>query len=80
MINDYIGTQEASEILGISERGVRSNCERGKYICRKSGSVWIIDKSSLGRKRYEAKFVGKLSELSTILKEKCEELDNERRY
>lgn len=39
--------KEASTILGITERGVRDNCSKGKYICRQSGSTWIIDKSSL---------------------------------
>lgn len=46
-LNNIITTQEAAEILGISERGVRWNCEAGKYKARKAGRVWLIDKESL---------------------------------
>ena len=42
-----ITPSEASIILGISERGVRDNCKRGKYKARQSGSTWLIDKLSL---------------------------------
>lgn len=47
-INNIITAQEAAVLLGISERGVRWNCENGKYQARKAGKVWLIDRDSLG--------------------------------
>lgn len=46
-ICEVVTVSEASKILGISERGVRDNCERGKYTCRKSASTWLIDRSTI---------------------------------
>lgn len=46
-ISQVVTATEAAEILGISERGVQKNCESGKYICRKSGRIWIIDRNTL---------------------------------
>lgn len=46
-INKIILPHEASKILGISPRAVQQNCEKGKYICRKAGRIWLIDKASL---------------------------------
>jgi hypothetical protein len=46
-INQTVTATEAATILNITVRGVRDNCERGKYTCRKSGSTWLIDITSL---------------------------------
>lgn len=40
-------SQEVAPLLGISERGVRYNCEQGNYTCRQAGKVWLIAKNSL---------------------------------
>lgn len=42
-----ITSQEAAEILGITDRAVRLNCENGKYIARKTGRNWLINKDSI---------------------------------
>lgn len=47
VLDDVVTISEASEMIGISERGIRFNCESGKYKARKSGNTWLIDKSSL---------------------------------
>ena len=46
-LNQVITVQEAADILGITERAVRANCERGKYKCRKAKGTWLILRSSL---------------------------------
>ena len=53
-LEEIITVQEAAEILGISERGVRWNCESGKYKARKAGKVWLIDRKSIEMQKVES--------------------------
>jgi len=43
----WLSATEVSDILGITSRAVRLNCENGRYECRKAGGVWLIDKESI---------------------------------
>jgi len=42
-----ISATETADILGVTSRAIRLNCENGKYECRKAGGVWLIDKDSV---------------------------------
>jgi hypothetical protein len=48
-LTDVVTSQEAAIILGIKDRSVRANCEKGKYNARKAGGTWLIERDSLGR-------------------------------
>ena len=54
ILEEIITVQEAAEILGITERGVRWNCESGKYKARKAGKVWLIDRKSIEMQKAES--------------------------
>ncbi len=47
VVCEVVTATEASELLKISTRAVREKCEAAEYVCRKSGSVWLIEKDSL---------------------------------
>jgi replicative superfamily II helicase len=43
----WLSATETADILGITSRAIRLNCENGKYESRKAGGVWIINKDSV---------------------------------
>ncbi len=48
-LDEVITSQEAADILEITDRAVRLNCENGRYVARKTGRNWLILKDSLFR-------------------------------
>lgn len=46
--NDYISTQEAAKIMGISRVAVFKKIKSGEIKAEKVGRVYIVDKNSLG--------------------------------
>jgi excisionase family DNA binding protein len=47
MLENIIGTAEASEILGLSQDHIKLLCRQGKIKAKRIGKTWIIDKTSL---------------------------------
>ncbi len=56
ILKKVITAKEASELYGISDRGVRDACLAGRVACRKSGTTWLIlreDAETLWEKKSE---------------------------
>jgi excisionase family DNA binding protein len=47
MLDNIIGTTEASKILGLSPDHVKLLCRQGKIKAKRIGKTWVIDKTSL---------------------------------
>jgi len=48
MLDNIIGVEEATTILGLSPGTIKNYCASGKIPAKKIGNTWIMDKTNLG--------------------------------
>lgn len=46
-LDNVIGVEEASEILGLSPGTVKNYCAEGKLAAKKIGKTWVLDRTKL---------------------------------
>lgn len=49
LLDNIIGVEEASKILGLSPGYIKNLCAQGKIESKKVGNNWIIDKTKLSK-------------------------------
>lgn len=50
ILDNVIGTNEASELLGLSSDHIKKLCREGKIQAKRIGKTWVIDRTSLSVK------------------------------